>query len=65
MDEKINNLQLCIEEIHSSVVILQRAIQYENGSISLSDIDNYLEIILERIDKILNELNEIAQKQLN
>lgn len=64
MEDKINNLELCIEEIHSSVVILQKAVQCENGKLSLSDIDNYLEIILEKINSTLNDINEIVQQNI-
>lgn len=64
MEDKINNVELCIEEIHSSVVILQKAVQCKSGKPSLSDIDNYLEIILEKINNILNDINEIVQQNI-
>ena len=64
MEDKINNVELCIEEIHSSVVILQKAVQCENGKLSLSDIDNYLEVILEKINSTLNDINEIVQQNI-
>lgn len=39
--------------------MLQQAIQNENKEVDYSDVDNYLEIILEKINKIIKDFNVV------
>ncbi len=63
MDKNFENLiaeyGLNFKEIRSYIVVLQQAIQNEFSETNLSDIDNSLEIIIERIDNIIKNINEI------
>lgn len=63
MDKNFENLiaeyVLNFKEIRSYIVVLQQAIQNEFSETNLSDIDNSLEIIIERIDNIIKNINEI------
>lgn len=57
MEEKLSNLKLHLEEIHSGIYILQKAVQNESDNLENSDIDNYLEIILEKLYTLLKEFD--------
>ena len=59
MEDLINEYQLKLKEIRSCIVVLQQAIQNENKEVDYSDVDNYLEIILEKINKIIKDFNVI------
>lgn len=63
MDKNFENLiaeyVLNFKEIRSYIVVLQQAIQNEFSETNLSDIDNSLAIIIERIDNIIKNINEI------
>ncbi len=53
MENKIADLKLELKEIKSCIYILQKAIENENNEIILSDISNYLEIALNKLDKMI------------
>ena len=59
MEDLINEYQLKLKEIRSCIIVLQQAIQNENKEVDYSDVDNYLEIILEKINKIIKDFNVI------
>ncbi len=59
MEDLINEYQLKLKEIRSCIVVLQQAIQNENKEVDYSDVDNYLEIILEKINKIIKDFNVV------
>ncbi len=51
--------------MRSCVVILQKALQNENDEVLLKDIDNYLEIILGKIDLIIKNTNLMLNEILD
>lgn len=59
MEDLINEYQLKLKEIRSCIVVLQQVIQNENKEVDYSDVDNYLEIILEKINKIIKDFNVV------
>lgn len=59
MENKIADLKLQIEELKSCIIILQKAIENENEEIFFSDISNYLEIALFKINKIIKNFERI------
>ena len=58
MDDSKNVLRLKIQEINSSLIILQEAIQNNNQRVSSMNIDDYLEILIQRTSDIINSLND-------
>lgn len=63
MDKEIDfvNLRLQIEEVNSSLAILQYAVQNESDFPSNKTIDNYLEILIERVNNILSSYDELTK----
>lgn len=59
MENKIADLKLQIEELKSCIIILQKAIENENEEIFFSDISNYLEIALCKVNKIIKNFERI------
>ena len=53
MENKLKDICLELKEIKSCMLILQKALENENDEILKTDIDNYLEILLEKIDKAI------------
>ncbi len=58
MENKIADLRLGLKEIRSCIYILQKAIENENEEIFLFDISNYLEVALNKLDKIIENFSE-------
>lgn len=65
MENHIKDMSLQLEELRSCVVILQKALQNENDEVFLKDIDNYLEIILGKIDLIIKNTNLMLNEILS
>jgi len=54
MENKITDLYQHIKELESGLIVLQNAVQNDNNIISLENIDNNLEIIIEKVKKIIS-----------
>lgn len=63
MENEFADIKMKIREIKSSLIILQQAIQNENKLISLSNIDDNLEIIIENVENTLNKYENLIDKQ--
>lgn len=63
MENEFADIKMKIREIKSSLIILQQAIQNENKLISLSNIDDNLEIIIENVEITLNKYENLIDKQ--
>lgn len=65
MESSLENLisehTLNLKEILSSIVLLQQAIQNEYAEIKLKDIDNHLEIIIEKLNDTIINTDEIEK----
>lgn len=62
METECVDLKLKIQEINSSLRILQQAIQNENDVITYTNIDDYLEIIIEKTSNILDSFDYLSDK---
>lgn len=63
MESEFADIKMKIREIKSSLIILQQAVQNENKLISLSNIDDNLEIIIENVENTLNRYEDLIDKQ--
>ncbi len=63
MENEFADIKMKIREIKSSLIILQQAIQNENKLISLSNIDDNLEIIIENVENTLSKYENLIDKQ--
>ena len=54
----IADAKLKIKEIQSSLIILQKAIQNKEEKLNYNNIDDYLEIIIEKTTNIINSFSE-------
>ena len=63
MENEFADIIMKIREIKSSLIILQQAIQNENKLISLSNIDDNLEIIIENVENTLSKYENLIDKQ--
>ena len=65
MNNKLENFiaeySLNFKEIRSCIVLLQQAIQNDFSETNLKDIDNNLEIIIDKLDRILEDINETEE----
>lgn len=61
MEDIFNDTMLELREIKSSLLILQKAISNENeyDTISYEDIDNNLEILIDKMDKVIEKMCKI------
>ncbi len=53
----IADAKLKIKEIQSSLIILQKAIQNKEEKLNYNNIDDYLEIIIEKTTNIINSFS--------
>ncbi len=60
LEDKLANIQIGIEEIKSCIIILNQSIKNEYDPANLNDINNVLELLLTKINKIIKETNEIS-----
>ena len=60
MECQFINLRLIMEEICSSLEVLQAAVQNESGFPSHKAIDNYLEIVIEKYNKLLKNYDNLC-----
>ncbi len=63
MENEFADIKMKIREIKSSLIILQQAIQNENKLISLSNIDDNLELIIENVENTLSKYENLTDKQ--
>lgn len=65
MESSLENLIsehiLNLKEILSSIVLLQQAVQNEYAEIKLKDIDNNLEILIEKLNNTVKNTDEIEK----
>lgn len=61
MENKIADLELELEELKSSITILQKATNNESEEIVLKDINNYLELTQIKIKEIIKNFNNLKQ----
>lgn len=61
MENKIADLELELEELKSSITILQKATNNESEEIILKDISNYLELTQIKINAIIKNFNYLKQ----
>lgn len=59
MENNLSEYRLGLEEIRSCIVILQKAVENEGDEILPSDISNYLEIALDKMDVLLQNFDNI------
>lgn len=48
MEDKLTDLKLSMQEIESSLIILQKALNNNEENITITNIDNCLEVIIEK-----------------
>lgn len=63
MEHAYAELKMKIKEVESSLIILQQAVQNENEIITNSNIDDNLEIIIEKTSEILKTFESITNLQ--
>lgn len=56
MEDKLVDLKLSMQEIESSLIILQKALKNNEEKITLSNIDDCLEMIIEKIKNTITLL---------
>ena len=64
MEDLINEYQLQLQEVRSCIVVLQQAVQNENKEMTYCDVDNYLEIVLEKINKIIESFDKFKNQTI-
>jgi len=64
-ENMLAELYLKTKEINSSLVILQQAVQNENAPVTITDIDNHLELISEKFPNITNLIEQITQMHID
>ena len=65
MENNLSEYRLGLEEIRSCIVILQKAVENEGDEILPSDISNYLEIALDKMDVLLQNFDNIETAEKN
>ena len=65
LENFIAEYSLNFKEIRSCIVILQQAIQNEFTETNLKDIDNNLEIIIDKLDRILENIKRAEKNSFN
>ena len=65
MENNLSEYRLGLEEIRSCIVILQKAVENEGDEILPSDISNYLEIALDKMDVLLQNFDNIETTEKN
>lgn len=61
MEDKITELRMKIQELHSGLIILQQAVQNDSYPAENENIDDYLEILIRQSDKIKNEYELLTE----
>ncbi len=69
MEDKIADLRASIKEVHSSIMVLRDAVSNENGSIEYDQVEDLLEILINKMGNnilLFDEfIDEFATKYLN
>ena len=65
IENEIAELRQKVKEIHSSLIVLQQAIQNENDYMLIERYDDILEVIIEYAQKSLEMANELSDKVEN
>ena len=55
----IDRRRLELKELESYIIILQKAIQNEHDDIEFIDINNFLDMLLEKVDRIMQMDNQV------
>lgn len=59
ISDNLTELQGNLREIKSSLIILQQAIENNDEIINLEDIDNHLEILIEKFNTTIENMEKI------
>lgn len=57
--DNLADIQGNLREIKSSLIILQQAIENNNEIINFEDIDNHLEILIEKFNTTIEDIEKI------
>lgn len=59
ISDNLTELQGNLREIKSSLIILQQAIENNNEIINFEDLDNHLEILIEKFNTTIENMEKI------
>ncbi len=63
MKDEFTELRLKMQEIYSCLIVLQQAVSNENSLITNANIDDYLEIVIDKTAETLRLFDIINTKQ--
>ncbi len=58
-EDRFANMRASMDEIRSSMVILLQAVKNKHDMAELTDINNHLEIVINKTDSLIEEANNI------
>ena len=61
LESKVADFGLELKELLSSLTILKSALENENETLATNDVDNFLEIIIEKFQKSIAKYEEIQE----
>lgn len=64
MDNELAEVRMNLKEIESILIVLQQAIQNENEVITFSNIDDNLEIIIEKVQNTIQKFYAMENKKI-